>query len=222
MVLTFSGGVGGAAVHAPARCPRCFAVCPGAVFDAPPTDANARPRKWPRKVPPFAPLSAALLTLWVWFACLWGVCGVWWPAPAPGWCQGQDPGPRIGRALCGVALVRFAGGHCLPGGVIECSRCLPVPACPVWHGGWVPPTQIDVTRAACYGGARCLAGAGLARAVPGALQVLALPVRCLVASASGWVIPVQPVKGANIAPFTDLQRVTPVQPMRCLVAFARC
>ncbi|PUE06162.1 hypothetical protein B9Z48_20510 [Limnohabitans sp. WS1] len=40
-----------------------------------PTDANARPRKWPRKVPPFAPLSAALLTLWVWLARLCGVCG---------------------------------------------------------------------------------------------------------------------------------------------------
>jgi hypothetical protein len=84
MALTFSGGVGGAAVHTPARCPRCFAVCPGAVFDAPPTDANARPRKWPRKVIPFAPLSAALLTLWVWLASLWGVCGAWWPAPAAG------------------------------------------------------------------------------------------------------------------------------------------
>ncbi len=35
--------------------------------------------------------------------------------------------PRIRRALCGVDLVRFAGGHGLPGGVIECGRC-PAPA----------------------------------------------------------------------------------------------
>jgi hypothetical protein len=99
MVLTFSGGVDGAAVHTPARCPRSFAVCPGAVFDGPPTDANARPRKRPRKVPPFAPLSAALLTLWLWLACLWRVCGARWPAPAAGCGRGQDPGPGSGGAV---------------------------------------------------------------------------------------------------------------------------
>ena len=123
MALTFSGGVGGAAVHTPARCPRCFAVCPGAVFDAPPTDANARPRKWPRKVPPFAPLSAALLTLWVWLACLWG-CAV---------TGGQRQ--RLG-AGCFVLLARIDATCAarLARARTLCRACLPAGAgarCPV-------------------------------------------------------------------------------------------
>ena len=99
--------------------------------------ANGRERTAPEmaaKSAPFAPLSAALLTLWVWFACLWGVCGAWWPAPAAGcWVLCATRPDRC--HLCGPACPCPVPCRCWPCPCPVPCRCWPCP-CGVW---WPSP-----------------------------------------------------------------------------------
>ena len=141
MVLTFSGGVGGAAVHTPALCPPLLCCLPWCGIRCP---ANGRERTAPEmaaKSAPFCPLiGGAADPLDVACQPLGGVRCLMASASASGWVLTRAR-PRPGSGgRCGVDLVRFAGGHCLPGGVIECSRCA-APACGCHPPGSMPPVR---------------------------------------------------------------------------------
>jgi hypothetical protein len=113
MVLTFSGGVGGAAV--PILCPLtwCCIRCPA-------TDVNERPRKWPRKVIPLCPLSAAR-------RLPFGVCAV-------------SGGQRLGVTRPARCLPVPA----CPCGPVAFAHAGPVPCCSCWCPDRCGPLALPV------------------------------------------------------------------------------